>query len=247
MVAFQKRQVFAAVVIPCFNDKGRLAEVLKTIAATIKEPLAIVVVDDGSSAQNKIRMELLREISELGAPRIELYLLRHLVNLGQGAALETGFSFIRERLKAGAILTMDADGQHDPADIEKFLKPVCEGRFDIVFGNRFHNQSRSNVPTLRRYILNCAVWFEAAITGVKLSDSHNGFRCLSPKALEVMKLRQSRMAHATEVKLITSREKLNYTEVPTTIKYSSETLAKGQSNFGALVILRDLARAYLFE
>lgn len=230
-----------AIVIPTFNEGARLKATIIEISEYLRQSndyeYDIVVIDDASSTS-------VRSINLSGA--LPIHLITHPVNLGQGAALETGFSYCRENLKPDFVVTVDADGQHNHKDIPKFLSYCEDKNLDIVFGNRF-SDGTSNVPIVRRLILKVAMLFERYITGLELNDSHNGFRVFNANTLSVLRITQNRMAHATEIKQIVSRERLKFSELPTTITYSEESLNKGQSNAGSLIILRDLLKHYLFE
>lgn len=239
-----------AVLVPAYNEGlrlhstlSRLLESLDAVATRLTFGVAsfqVVVVDDGSKSPITIDPAGLR----LQSARV--WLLRHPVNLGQGAALCTATQFARDELRADAFVTMDADGQHDPEDLPTLLNALFEAPCDIVFGNRFSG-GRSAVPPLRRAILKAATIFERLLSGLRLSDAHNGFRAFGTRTAELLDVQQNRMAHATEIKQIVRRNSLSYREVPVTVRYSAETLEKGQRSSGSLVILRDLLGAYLFR
>jgi glycosyltransferase involved in cell wall biosynthesis len=239
-----------AILIPAFNEGARLDATLTRIMGFmeyVKEhvyrtisQVALVVVDDGSSAP----IDVSPSVEPSGA--VQVWLLRHAVNLGQGAALCTATAFARDHLASNVFVTMDADGQHDPADLPTLLNALITTNADIVFGNRFSGD-HSQVPPLRRALLKAATGFERFISGLNLSDAHNGFRAFGGRTADLIDFQQNRMAHATEIKQIVHRNHLRYCEVPVSIRYSAETLAKGQRSSGSLVILRDLLSAYLFR
>src|SRR5262249_19597782 len=145
-------------------------------------------------------------------------------------------------------VTMDADGQHRIEDMLALVQAVRSGA-DVAFGNRFSGDS--NVPAVRRAVLLVARVFERAITGLRLSDAHNGYRGFSRRAPLEVHIRQNRMAHATEIKQQISRATqsahISVVEVPVSVRYTRRTLAKGQASLGAFSILRDLFYRYLFE
>ena len=233
-----------AVIIPTFNEGPRLDVFLQRLVewgATNKTPwsLSVVVVDDGSLQPIRLNVP--------SASGIDFYLLRHRVNLGQGAALQTGICYARLHLDSDVFVTMDSDGQHDPNDISSMIDKLVDDHLDIVFGNRFLAMDHNEVPTTRKALLKAATWFERLITGVRLADAHNGFRCFNRRCADVVQLRQNRMAHATEFKQIVARHKLRYGEVPIHITYTQDSLRKGQSNVDGLVIVKDLLRVYLFN
>jgi glycosyltransferase involved in cell wall biosynthesis len=176
-----------------------------------------------------------------------VHVLRHPVNLGQGAALQTALEYSRSISGVSLFATMDSDGQHCEADLVPMIRCLYEGKLDIVFGNRFSANRAAGMPRSRRVILRCAAQFERILTGLDLGDAHNGFRVLNRFAAEQIELRQNRMAHATQFKQLVRKYRLKYGEVPVTIRYNTETLTKGQKNSGAFIILKDLVQAYLFD
>jgi glycosyltransferase involved in cell wall biosynthesis len=193
----------------------------------------VVVVDDGSTDETG-------EIKQL-----PVVYLRHAVNLGQGAALQTGMTYA---LRSGAEIAVhfDADGQHDCAQIEHLIAPIVEGKADVVFGSRFlRSQDREQVPWKKRILLRGGILISWAMTGMLLSDTHNGFRALSRRALERVHLQENGFAHATEIMQRVREARLRYLEVPITISYSEYSQQKGQKLSGSLSILFDLIMAKL--
>ena len=223
--------------MPVRDGVDALRATLETLRAR-GEAITVFLVDDGS--EPAIAPSDLPETSDA----FRIVLARHVVNLGQGAALETARQLaLRDSIEYVAYVTMDADGQHRAADALALARAIEDGA-DVAFGNRFLGDS--NVPPARRAILFVARWFERAITGLRLADAHNGLRAFSRSALEGVRIRQNRMAHATEIKLLVSKTKLRIVEVPVSVRYTKETLARGQKNAGAALILRDLMLQYLF-
>ena len=217
-----------------------LAATLETLRARADAfgRVTVFLVDDGS--EPPVRAEDLPRAT--GA--FSIVLARHVVNLGQGAALETARQLaLAEPREFSAYVTMDSDGQHLAADARALARAIEDGA-DVAFGNRFLGDS--NVPRGRRAVLFCARWFERAITGLRVADAHNGLRAFGRGALEHVRIRQNRMAHATEIKLLVSRAPLRVVEVPVSVRYTEESLAAGQKNSGAALILRDLMLQYLF-
>jgi hypothetical protein len=171
------------------------------------------------------------------------------VNLGQGAALETARQLALGREAGFAVYaTMDADGQHRVEDVAALAAAIDAGA-DVALGDRFRGDS--NVPPIRRALVLCARVFERALTGLRLSDAHNGLRAFSRRAVEGVQIHQNRMAHATEItrqiSVARAARDLVVVEVPVSVRYSRETLRKGQTSLGAFAILRDLFYRYLFE
>lgn len=229
-----------AIVIPCYKDHERISTTLASIDEAVSGlrsySFHIVLIDDGSE---QLKVEHFEKRS------FPIHILTHPINRGQGAALETGFSYCRYFIDATYVITMDADGQHSGNDIPHLIKTIEDDGSDIVFGNRF--KKSPSMPHSRRIILKCAARFEKWLTKLELQDAHNGFRIFNRKTLEILKLKQDRMAHATEIKQLVAKNKLKYSEMPVTIKYSKDHIEKGQKNSGSLLILRDLIKSYIFE
>ena len=230
-----------AILVPVRDDPSGLARTLEAVRTRAPElgGVTVFVVDDGS--EPPVDPACLPERTS----DFRVVLARHAVNLGQGAALETARQLALSAPEPfRAYVTMDADGQHRASDVRALVAAIEQGA-DVAFGNRFKGDS--NVPPGRRVLLFCARWFERALTGLRLADAHNGFRAFRRGALERVVIRQNRMAHATEIKLHVSRAPaLRVVEVPVSVRYSRETLAKGQRSTGAAAVASDLLLHYLF-
>lgn len=210
----------AFIVVPAYNEAEVIAEVVTALRDAYTN---VIVVDDGS-----------RDETALAARSARASVLRHAINRGQGAALQTGIDYA---LLCGAkyIVTFDADGQHDVADIARLLKPIAAGDCEISLGSRFLG-SAVNLPASRRVLLKLGVLFTRFTSGVSLTDVHNGLRAFSRRAAERIQIRLDGMAHASEMIDLIRRSELAYREVPVTIRYTDYSRAKGQSSRGALRI-----------
>jgi glycosyltransferase involved in cell wall biosynthesis len=220
----KKKDIF--LVIPAYNEAKVIATTLQEL---IESGFSVVVVDDGSSDNT---WEIIRHLP--------LFALRHPVNMGQGAALQTGMSFA---LLHGAevIVHFDADGQHNLADIDNLIQPIVTGEAEVVFGSRFLRPlDTQQVPALKRVVLKTAIVVNGLFTGVWLTDAHNGFRALSRHAAQRIKLSENGFTHASEILMRVREQKLKYVECPTTIIYSHYSKSKGQSIWNAVNILIDL-------
>lgn len=213
------------VVVPAYNEASVVAPV---VADLMQRGYVVAVVDDGSGDDTGVRAR------QAGA-----VVVAHPVNLGQGAALQTG---IRFALMHGAqfIVTFDADGQHRAGDIEKLLGALAAHRADFALGSRFLGAT-IGMPVSRRLVLRAATWFTRLTTGMRISDTHNGLRAMTRRGATHIALRQNRMAHASELLHEIARSGLGYVEAPVTIEYSTYSLAKGQSVANSLRILIDLS------
>ena len=210
------------VVIAAYNESNRIAETLQSL-----DGYNTIVVDDGSS-----------DDTFAVARSHATWVLRHTINCGQGAALQTGIDFALAR-QAAAIVTFDADGQHDASEIPSLVQPVVAGAVDISLGSRFLGKT-IDMPTSRKWLLKWAIQFTRLTNGLRLTDVHNGFRCFSADAARRIRIRQPRMAHASEILDQIARLNLRFEEVPVTISYSAQSLEKGQRTSDALRIGGDL-------
>jgi polyprenyl-phospho-N-acetylgalactosaminyl synthase len=211
------------IIIPAYNEVTVIADVVAQVRRTGHN---VVLVDDGSSDDTAAAV--------VG----QCPVIRHPINLGQGAALQTGLTYA---LAQGAefIVTFDADGQHRVSDISALLCTLITHRADFALGSRFLG-STVNMPPSRRVLLAAATWFTRATTGLALTDAHNGLRAMTRRGAGRIKLRQNRMAHASEILDQIAASGLKYVEVPVTIEYGGYSLGKGQRSSEAIDILLDL-------
>lgn len=224
------------VVIPAYNERNVLGN---TVSELAEYGYTIVVVDDGSAVPE--RDFLPRNIS------CGLWYLRHVSNLGAGAAVETGTKFA---LKQGAriIVHFDADGQHVPALIERLVKPIREGTADVVMGSRFIEPAdRALIPPRKRILLKLGVIVSWLFTRVWLTDTHNGFRAMSRMTAERVHLTENGYAHCTEILELIRKSGAHYIEVPTTVRYTTYSVGKGQSMLNSVNIVLDLVARMLFR
>lgn len=212
------------IIVPAYNEQpGVLLETCRTL---LQLPYRLILVDDGSA----------EPVPHLFPGRI--FLLRHAFNLGQGAALQTGFAFAR-RLDADYVVTFDADGQHSIDAIPQLLFPLASGEADIALGSRFLD-GRTRPARFRQWTLHTGRLVNYLFTGLWLSDAHNGLRALNKKALFSIELTENRMAHATEILHRIRQHRLRHTEVPVQISYSAYSREKGQSSWNGIRIFFDL-------
>ena len=213
------------VVIPLYNE----APVIGGVIEELKREFAnVVCVDDGST-----------DGSGAVAKAAGARLITHPINLGQGAALQTGISYARERAGTEYIVTFDADGQHRIEDALGMLAVARSKKLGVVFGSRFLD-NRTNPGWAKKVVLKTAVWVTNQTTGMKLTDAHNGLRVLSVDAARGINLQQDRMAHATEIVVQIGRTKLPWEEFPVAVIYTDYSKAKGQSLLNSVNILFDL-------
>ena len=211
----RKSDIF--IVVPSYNEA---AVIRSTLHPLVDAGYSVVVVDDGSKDQT---WKYLKDLN--------VHRLRHPFNLGQGAALQSAASYA---LAEGAkyIVHFDADGQHSVEDIPGLLAPLIAGRVDVALGSRFlRREDWEAVPFTRRLLLKGAVAVNWLLTGLWLTDAHNGARAMTRKAAQKNILRENGFAHATEILQQIRALGLRYVECPTRILYTEYSLHKG-SAFG---------------
>jgi polyprenyl-phospho-N-acetylgalactosaminyl synthase len=215
-------------VIPAYNEAKNISGVI----SKLKEVTSNIVIVDDCSSDNTAEI----------VKGLNVILLRHIINRGQGAALQTGNEFA---LSQGAeiIVHFDADGQMQVKDIASVIAPIASGQFDVVFGSRSLDK-RSQTPWSKKYFIHYpGIIFNWLFTGVKLTDAHCGFRALSKKAAEKIIITQDGMAHATEILDQVRQHNLKYQEVSVEILYHEY----GQRFSSGFRIIRDLVLAKIVK
>ena len=209
--------------VPAYNE----GTVIGThLSAARKQFHWVVCVDDGS------RDDTAATARDAGA-----VVLRHPVNLGQGAALQTAIEYSL-RLPVKWFCTFDADGQHRLDDVMSMREVAQSGCVDLVLGSRFLG-SAANIPRARRWMLKAAVRFSNLTTGVKLTDAHNGLRLFNRHVAETIDLQEPGFNHASEFTTKIRANGYSFIEVPVTIDYSDYSKKKGQSLLNAVNIATD--------
>jgi glycosyltransferase involved in cell wall biosynthesis len=212
-------------VIPVYNEEPVIADVIRDARTVFPN---VVGVDDGSrdSSAERIRAG--------GA-----HLVRHPVNLGQGAALQTGISYALRQPGARYIVTFDADGQHRVDDAERLVAAVRAGEADVALGTRFVGDVQ-HIPWIKRVILKAVVALSPAARKLRLSDAHNGLRAFNREAASRLRITMNNMAHASEIVAFLANSKLRVVELPVTIQYTEYSRSKGQSVINGVNISFDL-------
>ena len=213
------------VVVPLYNEATVIGDVVRDVRDTFEH---IVCIDDGSS-----------DGSAAAAEAAGAVVVRHPVNLGQGAALQTGFEYALSRNSMRWVVTFDADGQHQIADAVAMLDLAREQDLDVVFGSRFLDD-RTEAGFLKGLVLKAAVGYTNLTTGTRLTDAHNGLRVMSRDVVSRVEITQNRMAHASELVHQIGALGIRYGESPVHILYTDYSRSKGQSLWNAVNILADL-------
>ena len=209
------------IVIAALNEGAVIGDVVREVT---QDGWAVVLVDDGSRDDTAVRAR------SAGA-----VVLRHSINLGQGAALQTGIDYAVRR-GARSVVTFDADGQHCAADIPAMVAALDHA--DIALGSRFLGKVEG-ASRRRMALLRTAVMMSNKMSGMKLTDAHCGFRAFRSSVAPRIRITQDRMAHASELLRKINAPGLRVCEVPVTVRYTEHSMRKGQSGFQSVRILFD--------
>ena len=219
------------IIVPLYNEANIIRD---TVGKLLEQYKNIVVIDDGSTDGSA------DTIADTGA-----IILRHAVNLGQGAAIQTGMNFTLSK-SPQYVVTFDADGQHQVEDIERLLSALKDGCYDVALGSRFLGKA-VNIPFTRKLMIKFAVLINRYVNGYRFTDTHNGLRAFTLAAAGKIHITQNRMAHASQILKQIYDQQIKYTEVPITVSYSKYSVHKGQTNLNALNILSELIEEKLFK
>jgi glycosyltransferase involved in cell wall biosynthesis len=189
-------------VIPAYNEEKSIGNIIKE---TKKYVSKIIVVDDGS-----------RDNTYKVAKRGNVTVLRHIINLGKGAALKTGCDFAVKN-NAQIIIALDADAQHDPKEIPNFLESIKSN--DMVFGYRKSNKKMPLILKFGNWFINKII---KLLYGVAIRDSQCGYRVFTSKAYKKIRWNASNYSMESEMVAKAGRYNLRYTEVPIKTIYSNK-------------------------
>jgi glycosyltransferase involved in cell wall biosynthesis len=213
------------IIIPVYNEAKIIGSVLNEV---LKKFSNVVCVNDGSVDNSGREIEKTRAI-----------LIEHSINLGAGAATQTGIDYALMDLKAKYFITIDADGQHEIEDALRMLERLKEKDLDIVFGSRFLGQVQ-NISKIKSQFLKLAALFSKKTSGVYLTDPHIGIRVFNRKFAENLKITMPDFAHASELVERVAEGNYKYDEEPVTVTYSHYSKSKGQPMLNAINITVDL-------
>jgi glycosyltransferase involved in cell wall biosynthesis len=207
-------------------NEGRVIE--GVVRDVVRDFEHVVCVDDGSSDESV-------EAARAGGAIV----VQHPINMGQGASLQTGFDYALSDPLMTEVVTFDADGQHQVHDAVGMVEKLRAEDLDVVIGSRFLDD-RTEMARLRKAILKTAAVYTRMTTGMALTDAHNGLRAIDRSLLERIRIRQNRMAHASELVEQIGQADVKWAEFPTHVIYSEYSKAKGQSLLNSVNILFEL-------
>lgn len=208
-------------VMAAYNEGKVIRDVVQGV---VREGWSAVVVDDGS-----------RDDTASAARVPGVHVVRHGINLGQGAALQTGIDYAIRR-GARYIVTFDADGQHRVEDIPVLIEALADA--DIALGSRFLG-GVEGASARRMALLRTATRVSNSLSGMQLTDAHCGLRAFRAEVAPKLRITQDRMAHASELLRKIRTSGVRVVEVPVTIRYTEHSMAKGQRGIEAVRILFD--------
>ena len=213
------------VLLPAYNEASSIRPVITSI---VDAGYSVICIDDGSTDQTA------SIASDSGA-----LVIRHFINLGQGAAIETGFEMIRRHYDENTItVTFDADGQHNVSEISEFTRIISETDAEVVLGSRFlKGQFKGGVVKKSVLIVMSSI---ARITmKIRITDRHNGFRAFSMESLKKIRINNSGFGHADEILRQISHHKIRFSECNTDISYTEYSMSKGQPLINGVRLILD--------
>jgi len=221
------------IIVPVFNEGFTIR---KVVVSLLEYGFSVIVVDDAST-----------DNSYSSIKDLNIHYLLHEVNLGQGAAIQTGIEYALTKGDAKIFATFDGDGQHRVEDVMEMIAPIEKNEADIVMGSRFLPGAFSNASFIRKAAIQTARIINFLFTGLWLTDAHNGLRVFNRKTASLLDLKENGMAHASEILFRVAKYKLRVKEMPVHILYTDYSRKKGQSIFSGIKIFFDLVFNRIFD
>jgi polyprenyl-phospho-N-acetylgalactosaminyl synthase len=219
------------IVIPAFNEAAVMAEVIADVRSVFDH---VVCVDDGSTDGT----------GDIAA-RAGAHLVRHPINLGQGAAIQTGVEYARKQPGARVFATFDADGQHRVKDLAAMVDRLSAGDVDVVIGTRFGGalagpaDQATRPPLLKRIVLQTAARLSRRGRSLGLTDTNNGLRVFNKTVADGLNITMSGMSHATEFVMLIAENRWRVAEEPVEVLYTEYSKSKGQPLLNGVNIIFD--------
>jgi glycosyltransferase involved in cell wall biosynthesis len=212
------------IVVPAFNEAGVIGDVIADLRAVFSQ---VVCVDDGSGD----------DTGDI-ALRAGAHLVRHPVNLGQGAAIQTGVEYARRQPGAQVFATFDGDGQHRVKDLITMIDRLGAGDVDVVIGTRF-GPGVTRPPLMKRIVLSTAARLSPRGRRLGLSDTNNGLRVFNKTVADGLDITMSGMSHATEFVMLIAENRWRVAEEPVEVLYTDYSKTKGQPLLNGVNIIFD--------
>lgn len=221
------------IVIPSYNEGNRVEKVVNNV---LSEGFSkVIIVDDGSNDNSMAMIE-----------KLPVTVLRHLINRGAGAATETGLEYCRRFLNFDAVVTMDADTQHDAGDISKMVNEHFRQQADITIGDRL-SESNNSIPGTVRFFNALANFTTLILSFRKVNDSQSGFKVLSAKAVDLIRFEHDNYEFCTELFVKAEKYHLKVIHVPVRVYYPEELRRKGQNLSSGMRTFVNLLYSTLFK
>lgn len=214
-----------AVGLPAFNEEKNIASI---IAKLEKISNTIIVCDDGSS-----------DLTSTIASKMGAIVISHKKNMGYGAAIRSLFLKAQE-LDVDALVTFDADGQHDVNDIKKVIEPISNNTADLVIGSRFLDQAKNDIPSYRKTGIKIITKITNTSLKEKIKDSQSGFRAYNKELIAKIIPSDHGMGVSSEILIKASKNDFRITEVPIKISYDGNTSTHHPISHGVSVTLSTL-------
>ncbi|MGH3559829.1 MAG: glycosyltransferase family 2 protein [Mycobacterium sp.] len=212
------------IVVPAFNEAGVIGDVIADLRSVFEH---VVCVDDGSGD----------DTGEI-ALRAGAHLVRHPVNLGQGAAIQTGIEYARRQPDAQVFATFDGDGQHRVEDVVAMIDRLAADDVDVVIGTRF-GPGVGRPPLLKHVVLRTAAWLSPRGRRLGLTDTNNGLRAFNKTVADGLDITMSGMSHATEFIMLVAENRWRVAEEPVEVLYTEYSKSKGQPLLNGVNIIFD--------
>ena len=213
------------IVVPAFNEASVIGDVISDVRS---------VFDHVVCGRRQPRRHRRRGVAR-GAHSV-----RHPVNLGQGAAIQTGVEYARAQPGAAIFATFDADGQHQVKDVVRMIDRLSSEDADLVVGTRFADPGVvSRTPLLKRLVLRSAAALSPRSRQLGLTDAHNGLRVFNKTVADGLNITMSGMSHASEFITLAYENHWRVTEEPVEILYTDYSISKGQPLLNGVNIIFD--------
>jgi len=213
------------IVVPAFNEAAVIGQVIADVRSAFRH---VVCVDDGS----------IDDTGEI-ARRAGAHLVRHPINLGQGAAIQTGVEYARKQPGAQVFATFDGDGQHRVKDVAAMIDRLRAGDVDVVIGTRFGRHEGNRPPFLKRIVLQTGARLSRRGRQLGLTDTNNGLRVFTKPVADGLNLTMSGMSHANEFVTLIAENHWRVVEEPVEVLYTDYSKSKGQPLLNGVNIIFD--------